>query len=293
MTIDEMLEWKKKKGYTYAQISELSGVPLGTVQKIFSGVTENPRYETILALNAFFLNDSFSGKRAVEKYDSTISEACMVHDSGQGLYTGYPGECRTEDMVHESEPAYWAKRQGEYTIEDYRALPDEQRVELIDGYFYDMAAPTAVHQMIGGEIYRQIANYIIDKGGSCTPFIAPVDVQLDNDDKTMLQPDVFIVCNRDQIVWRNVMGAPDFAVEVVSPGSRRKDYILKMGKYRDAGVREYWLVDMKQKVVLVYFFESETTPTIYPLSGEIPVNIYNGDLVIQFDRIAAWVAEMK
>lgn len=294
MMINEWVEWKKKRGYTYAQISKLSGVPLGTVQKIFTGVTENPRYETLLALNAFFLNDIAGEKKGDGGVsDSAYNGACMVCDSAQGFYGERPEKYPVEDMVHESEPAYWAKRQGEYTVEDYWALPDDHRVELIDGCFYDMAAPASVHQMIGGEIYRQIANYIIDKGGSCTPFISPVDVQLDNDEKTMVQPDVFIVCKRDQIVWRNVMGAPDFVVEIVSPGSRRKDYVLKMEKYRNAGVQEYWLVDMKQKVVLVYFFENEACPTIYPLRGEIPVNIYGGDLVIQFDRMAAWIEEME
>lgn len=54
MTIQEMKEKKKEKGYTYAQIAELSGVPLGTVQKIFCGETVSPRYDTLLALEALF-----------------------------------------------------------------------------------------------------------------------------------------------------------------------------------------------------------------------------------------------
>lgn len=265
MTVEEMKEQKREKGYTYAQISERSGVPLGTVQKIFSGETENPRYETILALQAFFLSD---------------------HLGNQGKYPA-------DDLVREAAPLYGARHQGEYTIDDYRALPEERRVELIDGYFYDMAAPSSVHQMINGEIHRQIANYIFDRGGSCIPIISPVDVQLDRDDKTMVQPDVLIVCNRDQVVYRNVVGAPDFVVEVVSPSSRRKDYLLKMRKYESAGVREYWLVDMKQKVVLVFFFESDACPMIYPLGDDVPVNIYNGELVVRFDRMAAWVEEME
>ena len=122
------------------------------------------------------------------------------------------------------------------------------------------AAPNTFHQLIAGELYRQIANYIVEQDGACTPFISPVDVQLDNDEKTMLQPDIAIVCNPGQIVRRNIMGAPDFVLEVISPGSRRKDYIIKLHKYEDAGVREYWLVDPNQKVVLVYFFEDEACP---------------------------------
>ena len=90
------------------------------------------------------------------------------------------------------------------------ALPDEQRVELIDGYFYDMASPTFGHQSIGGEIHRQIANYIMEHGGNCRPFIAPVDVQLDCDERTMVQPDVGIVCDTSKIKRFGIYGAPDF-----------------------------------------------------------------------------------
>ena len=131
MTINEMKEKKKEKGYTYAQMSVLSGVPLGTIQKIFSGETESPRYDTLQALEQLFSEKS------------TVCE----------------------------EASYQADRNGSYTLDDYYALPDEQRVELIDGYFYDMSAPTFHHQSIGGEIHRQIANYILEHKGSCRPFI--------------------------------------------------------------------------------------------------------------------------
>ena len=120
MTIQEMKEKKQEKGYTYAQMAELSGVPLGTIQKIFSGETESPRYGTLQALEKLFVDVS---------------------------------------MVQE-EAGYQVHTQGSYTVDDYRALPDEQRVELIDGVFYDMASPTFLHQRIAGEIYRQIANFI-------------------------------------------------------------------------------------------------------------------------------------
>lgn len=268
MTLEEMKQKKKEKGYTYAKLSELSGVPVGTLQKIFSGETENPRYDTVLALN--------------EVLSDPVSYSGSFYENANG-----------DSMVCEASPAYHVKRQGEYTVEDYRALPEDQRVELIDGCFYDMAAPSTYHQLIAGEVYRQIANYIYDRNGACTPFISPVDVQLDNDERTMIQPDVIIVCDKNQIVRRNVMGAPDFVLEVVSPGSKRRDYLLKLRKYEAAGVREYWLVDPEQKVVLVYVFDSEVCPMIYPLGQEISVNIYEGALTIQFERIRDWAEEME
>ena len=232
MTINEMKEKKKEKGYSYAKIAELSGVPLGTVQKIFSGETESPRYDTLTALEQVF------------------NEQLEVREPG-GL----------------------------------------QRVELIDGYFYDMASPTFGHQSIGGEIHRQIANYIMEYGGNCRPFIAPVDVQLDCDERTMVQPDVGIVCDTSKIKRFGIYGAPDFVVEVVSSSTKKKDYALKLSKYMEAGVREYWILDFAQEKVLVYFFESDVYPVIYGFDKPVPVNIYNGELKIDFTNIARWLKE--
>ena len=253
MTIQEMQERKRELGYTYAQIAELSGLPLGTVQKVLGGITLTPRYETIMAL-----------ERVLGEQPSTMRESAAP---------------------------YFAKKQGEYTLEDYYALPDDQRVELIDGVFYDMTAPATFHQLMAGELHRQISNFIIEQKGDCVPFISPVDVQLDNDDRTMVEPDVVIVCNPDQIIRRCILGAPDFVLEVISPSTKRKDYTIKLAKYQNAGVREYWLVDPYQKVVLVYFFEDETYPVIYPIDGDIPVNIYEGKLVLSFARIGEWAKQ--
>ena len=255
MTIDEMRQKKKEKGYTYAQIADLSGVPLGTVQKVFSGETEKPRYDTLLALEQLFMDMPVLRESALYKHN--------------GRY----------------------ERNGSYTLDDYYALPDEQRVELIDGYFYDMSSPTFGHQSIGGEIHRQIANYIMEHGGDCRPFIAPVDVQLDCDNKTMVQPDVGIVCDPSKIKRFGIYGAPDFLVEVISPSTKKKDYALKLSKYMEAGVREYWILDFRQEKILVYFFESDIYPVIYGFDQPVPVNIYDGNLKIDFSNIARWLEE--
>lgn len=256
MTIQEMKKRKQEKGYSYARMSELSGVPLGTIQKIFSGETVNPRFDTLQALEQLFAEPSVVREEFTYQLDS-------------------------------------GHMQGSYTIDDYRALPDEQRVELIDGYFYDMSAPTFLHQRIGGEVHRQIANFIMDKGGDCQPLIAPIDIQLDCDEKTMVQPDVAILCHEDKVKKWGVYGAPDFVLEVISPSTKRKDYTKKLSKYMAAGVREYWILDPYQEKLLVYFFESEVCPVIHGMDHPVPVGIYNGELEIELTHIAKWIEKEK
>lgn len=260
MTIEEMKQKKLQKGYSYAQLSALSGVPLGTVQKIFSGDTAHPRYVTLQALEQ------------------------VLKDSGDSM--------ALSDGAAFSYAVPQGKRQGEYTIEDYFAIPDEIRVELIDGVIYDMAAPTFDHQGITGEIYRQIANYIMDNNGECRACISPIDVQLDCDDKTMVQPDVLILCSKEKILKGRVFGAPDFVLEVVSPSTKRKDYFKKLAKYENAGVREYWILDPYKKQLFVFFFESDIYAQTHDLTRPVPVNIYEGKLQIKFDHILRWCENM-
>lgn len=252
MTITEMKKQKKAFGYTNEKIAELSGVPLGTVQKIFAGVTESPRYDTLLAL-----------EKAFHQYPDRVSEAGTQ---------------------------YQVKKQGEYTLDDYYALPDERRVELIDGVIYDMASPTSIHQIMSTCIWHQLIDYIEKKKGNCIPMVAPLDVQLDCDDKTMVQPDVLIVCDHDKVIRRCVYGAPDFVVEILSPSTKKKDMFIKLNKYMNAGVREYWMIDPDQKRILVYDFESDTYPEIYGFDAKVPVAVFGGECEVDFAAIYEYMS---
>lgn len=192
---------------------------------------------------------------------------------------------KDKDMVKEPQVAYQTKRQGEYTLDDYYALPDERRVELIDGVIYDMASGSSIHQIISGELNGQLRTYIRRKKGSCIPLAAPMDVQLDCDDKTMVQPDVLVVCDRGKVIKRCIYGAPDFVVEVLSSSTKKKDMTIKLNKYMNAGVREYWMVDTDRKRVIVYDFTKERYSEIYGFDAKIPVGIFEGECVIDFAEI--------
>ena len=176
------------------------------------------------------------------------------------------------------------KKQGEYTIEDYRKLPEDESAELIDGTIYDMAAPLSVHQLLAPKIYSSLAGYIEKNQGACIPMFAPVDVQLDQDDKTMVQPDLMIVCDRKKLTRQGVFGAPDFIIEILSESTRKKDSYLKLMKYQKAGVREYWLVDPDKKKVIVYDLEKVEIPVIYGFTDQVPVRIFDGKCVDTIDR---------
>ena len=171
----------------------------------------------------------------------------------------------------------------EYTIDDIYALPDGQRAELIDGQMYMMAPPTRRHQQILLSLSRKIADYVDKKGGSCEVDIAPFAVFLNADDKNYVEPDISVICSPDKLTDKGCTGAPDWIIEIVSPGSRRTDYYTKLFKYRTAGVREYWIVDPEKNRIMVYSFESDDTAE-YTFSEAVKAGIYD-DLEIDFSSI--------
>lgn len=253
MTIEEMRQKKQELGYSYEQIAELANLPLSTVQKVFGGITKSPRYDTLKALEQVF--DVFSTKM--------IAEPSIPYGS--------------------------PKKQGEYTVEDYMNTPEDMRLELIDGVIYDMATPTIIHQIIGFELCKVIRDYIQKKKGNCIPVVSPVSVQLDCDDKTILEPDVVVVCDRDKFKNGIIFGAPDFVVEVLSPSTRKKDLTIKHFKYMNAGVREYWIIDPVKKNIVVYDFKTLDLPEIYTFEHKVPVKIFNGECLVDFKEIFEYI----
>ena len=182
-------------------------------------------------------------------------------------------------------------KQGEYTLEDYNALPDDLRVELIDGVFYIMEAPGFMHQDLARLFYDQLRSFFAGKKGLCKPFFAPLNVRLDCDDQTMLQPDILILCDPTKVQKWGINGAPDFCLEIVSPSTMRKDYFTKLQKYKDAGVKEYWILDPYKKRLLTYCWKDAYTPHVHPLKGNIPMELYDGQMMINLDSFLEAITE--
>ena len=162
-----------------------------------------------------------------------------------------------------------------YTIEDIYALPEGERAELIDGKIYYMAPPSTRHQRLVHFFDREIGNYIQSHEGECEVLPAPFAVFLNKDNKNYVEPDISIICDKDKITDKGCHGAPDWIIEIISPGNKEMDYFKKLFKYQAAGVREYWIVDSTKEIVMVYRFEKETMEE-YSFGENIPVGIYDG-----------------
>ena len=267
MSVRELRELKKKYGYTNEMIAEKTGVPLSTVQKIFSGATKHPRYDTLLELT-----------KGLSEYNYDLA-TYIVREEAAEYSVEYENQFKADT------DSRWP-RQGRYTVQDIRALPDEIRVELIDGVIYDMTAPRLRHQTLLFELAIAFRECIDASGSDCKVTIAPRDVRLFNDDRHMEQPDILITCDKSKDLEDYYDGAPELTVEILSPSTRRKDLLVKSLYYEKAGVKEYWIVDPDKKKVLVYYFEEDKMPETYGFEDKIPVNISRGKCAIDFRKIA-------
>lgn len=267
--IEELQNYKRNLGFSNEAIAKGSGVPLATVQKIFGGITRSPRRDTLLKLESFFRNSY--------RHDNGVTPVYSSDDSDN--QTNFVKE-------HDEEDEYRLvfTRQGTYTLDDYYALPDGVRCELIDGVLYEFNAPTLVHQSIIVRIANQMTPCADDHG--CMLFISPVNIQLDLDDKTMVQPDIAVLCDLTKASdIRCIYGAPDFVIEVLSPSTRKRDLTIKTYKYEHAGCREYWIVDPDTQSVFAYCFEDNSMIYHYTFNDKVPVRISGGKCEVDFTKI--------
>lgn len=137
-----------------------------------------------------------------------------------------------------------------------------------------MSAPNRVHQSLVHFFDWAIGNYIHSKNGDCEIYPAPFAVFLDNDDKTYVEPDISVICDKDKLTDEGCKGAPDWMIEIVSPSSRQMDYNKKLFKYRTANVREYWIADPIKQLISVYNFEHDGFEQ-YSFSDKAKAGIYD------------------
>lgn len=140
-----------------------------------------------------------------------------------------------------------AKKMGNgFTYKDYVNWPEEERWEIIGGEAHSMTpAPSIRHQEISLYLSAHLANFF--KGGDGKPFHAPTDVVLD--EQNIVQPDLLVVCDKNKITDKNIQGAPDLVVEILSPATALKDKREKKALYERFGVREYLIFYPMEELV--------------------------------------------
>lgn len=260
MTLSELKEQKRELGLTNKDIADMAFMPLSTVEKVFGGSVTSPRRDTLMKLSLAFQESGYVKAETQEQIGSSIVSDVSLK---------YAAE----------------KEHATYNIGDYWKLNETRRVELIDGEIYYMASPSLTHQRIAGDVYVQLLQNKNECNNDCSVFIAPATVQLDADDKTGLQPDVFVVCDNSKMKEKSVFGAPDLVVEVVSPGYRAYDTSLKSYKYSHARCREYWTVDYERNQIIKRDFTKDSLIEVFTFDDRVPIAISDNKCSVDFAKI--------
>lgn len=162
-----------------------------------------------------------------------------------------------------------------YSYADYFRWKFQERVELIKGFIYKMSpAPSSEHQKVARKLVRYFDRYFEKK--TCEMFFAPLDVRLPDSKKqisdevvyTVVQPDICVICDPKKIDNRGCVGAPDLVIEILSPGNSKKEMSIKFDLYEENGVKEYWMVDLTEKVIYVYILKDNKFIGLKPFIEE-------------------------
>ncbi len=181
-----------------------------------------------------------------------------------------------------------------YTYADYLTWKFDEFVELIKGkVMRPMAGPSRRHQQLSNRLEFPIASFLRDS--RCEMYHAPFDVRLstagvngNQQITTVVQPDICVVCDPAKLDDRGCLGAPDWIIEIVSPGNTARDTKTKFDLYEESGVREYWIVYPGMKTITAYVLENEKYKLIgeYIEPGALPVTTLPG-LALEWAEIFA------
>jgi Uma2 family endonuclease len=179
-----------------------------------------------------------------------------------------------------------------YTYGDYLKWPKEERWELIEGVAYNMTpSPSRSHQKVSAALVNAIYPYLKEK--KCEVYYAPFDVLLpegdeeDNKIRTVVQPDIVVICDPSKLDEKGCKGSPDLIMEILSPSTASKDYISKLNLYEKNQVAEYWIIHPLDKIVMVYRLLKNGNygrAKVYAEKDSVKVGIFD-DFVIDLKEI--------
>lgn len=263
MEIEILKEQKKKLKMTNADLARLSGVSLGTINKIFSGATRAPQIDTMRAiLKVLRIESRFTGR---------------LHTEARS--------CEYQLMEDETDTV-WKKENRVQT------KAETAMVEKIRGRLHFVKEPDWNHQQILLEAAAQIRQYLLElrrhtKEGKLKygemeqnryyASFGPIPVCLDSEGDTVLYPDLILVGSREKIQDNMVWGAPDFVLEVVTDSDQGYTYVEKMRMYLQAGVKEYWIMEGNREKILT-IWNGGNAPQIreYTFLEKVPVRLLKG-----------------
>jgi Uma2 family endonuclease len=181
----------------------------------------------------------------------------------------------------------------QYSYADYLTWQFKDRVELIKGWIHKMSpAPLSAHQRIAADLFSEIGPFF--KKAVCKAIFSPFDVRLldkkkstaDKDIYTVVQPDICVICDPAKIDRRGCIGAPDWVIEILSPGNSKTEMSDKFNLYQENGVREYWIVQPEHESILVFALEDETFRLVKMYAGDDKVpSVVFPELVIDLADI--------
>ena len=293
MNIADLKERKKELKLTTQQLAYLAELPVGTVSKIMTGETKNPSYATVEKLEKALLHKEMVSR--IEAYREAFHKYLQENQGDIDIDTKkFEDKYRSENNLDNAPIPFARKKKMNNSVEgnlaksvDYRIttsilgeLGEDKYVELLDGRLLIDQAPGLEHQIIVQNLGKILDKFIEGNNGRCKVFNVGVNVFLDEDEYTMLIPDVAVICDESRLDEKGIIGAPDFVIEVVSDSTRHIDYNEKMHKYMGAGVREYWIVDPEKERITVYLEGEPMMVYVYGFDDEVPVEIYDGMLTI-------------
>lgn len=183
---------------------------------------------------------------------------------------------------------------GVYSYADYLTWKFDERVELIKGKLFKMSpAPNRMHQRIAGDMFSQIHQFLMEN--PCQTYFAPFDVRLldskrskkaDQDIYSVVQPDICVICDLDKLDDKGCIGAPDWIIEILSPGNSKKELNEKYRLYEENGVREYWIVHPNDQTIAIFELKDDRYQLrkLYSSEEEVSVSIFP-DLVMDLQKV--------
>lgn len=295
MTVEEIRKRKKRLKLTTQQLALLAELPLSTVSKILTGETKNPSYLTIEKLEATIEKEEMLAR--VKAYQEAMHRYFIEHPEDEGNQKKFEKLYREQNNLNDAPIPYAVTKDEIYgnlalhnqrmTVTELGRMGENRDLQLMDGKLIVSEMAGVNHQRMVKKLGRAISNYAEKNRGKCEVFDVGVNVYLDEDEYTLVIPDIAVVCDESKVSEQGIFGAPDWVLEIVSPSTRQNDYHKKLHKYMDAGVREYWIVDMDRQMVSVCINGEPMQVTIYGFDDKIPVGIYGGELVMEVPFIKA------